>query len=291
MDKLEEAMQRAAQIAKAVPDNLQEAAFNRALDALLGGEQTKEHREQKATHTKPKNGKRVATNLDSDRGKALGEINRTQYPDVGATKRVADRALKVLQLALDDLGIDGLSASEIADVLSLRFRLPVKKNAVHMALTRETETVDFSTNAEGAIIFRIMEPGESYLERLRAGELNKGAKSGSSSKPRKKKASARNTGPTTAGNAKEKPSAAKKATGRSGSGKGSPGVGAALEQLFGNGFFDKARTIGAVVGQIDHDLGRSFKSNELSPVLLRWLRSGKVKRQKNADGQYEYSKR
>ena len=103
MNELEEKFAKAAEIAKKVPKNLQEAAFNRALDALLGAQggakRASEGARGSSKQTSPHKEEEEASSL-------LAEIDRTKYPDVGATHRVADRALKILQLARKDYNVD-----------------------------------------------------------------------------------------------------------------------------------------------------------------------------------------
>jgi hypothetical protein len=72
-------------------------------------------------------------------------------------------------------------------------------------------------------------------------------------------------------------------------GSGSPGAFASISQLLGEGFFKTPRTIGAIVDHCASARGHHYKANECSPALLRLLRDEKLKRQKNKDGQYEYT--
>jgi hypothetical protein len=70
---------------------------------------------------------------------------------------------------------------------------------------------------------------------------------------------------------------------------GSPGAYATINELLGDGFFKTPRTIGSIVDHCRTARGHHYKANECSPALLRLLRDGKLKRQKNKDGQYEYT--
>jgi len=63
-----------------------------------------------------------------------------------------------------------------------------------------------------------------------------------------------------------------------------------ITQLLGDGFFKTPRTISAIVAHCSASKGHHYKANECSPSLLRLLRDGKLKREKNKDGQYEYTK-
>lgn len=69
----------------------------------------------------------------------------------------------------------------------------------------------------------------------------------------------------------------------------SPGAFAMITQLVGDGFFKTPRTISAIVAHCSTSKGHHYKANECSPGLLRLLRDGKLKREKNKDGQYEYT--
>ncbi len=69
----------------------------------------------------------------------------------------------------------------------------------------------------------------------------------------------------------------------------SPGAFAMISQLLDEGYFKSPKTIGAIVAHCGSSKGHHYKANECSPALLRLLRDAKLKRQKNKDGQYEYS--
>ena len=72
-------------------------------------------------------------------------------------------------------------------------------------------------------------------------------------------------------------------------GAASPGAFAMITQLLGDGFFKTPKTISAIVAHCSTAKGHHYKANECSPSLLRLLRDGKLKREKNKDGQYEYT--
>jgi hypothetical protein len=72
--------------------------------------------------------------------------------------------------------------------------------------------------------------------------------------------------------------------------RGSPNLGGAgaLNLLTTEGFFKKRQTIGQIIEHCGASKARTFKPNEISGPLARFVRDGKLKRQKNAEGQYEY---
>ena len=61
-----------------------------------------------------------------------------------------------------------------------------------------------------------------------------------------------------------------------------------FEALIQEGFFKKRQTIGQIVEHCRSHKARKFKPNEISGPLARFVRNGKLKRQKNAEGQFEY---
>ena len=71
---------------------------------------------------------------------------------------------------------------------------------------------------------------------------------------------------------------------------GSPGAFVMISDLLAAGFFKTPKTIGAIIEHAGQARGHHYKPNECSTPLLRLLRDGKLKRQKNKDGQYEYTK-
>lgn len=270
----EKAFLEAAEIAGKLPKHLQEIAFNRALDHLLGQTPGAVRGSGRAAAAPA-----VNTTGESD---LIGRIDRTKYPDIGATSRVADRALKVLQLANDDLGVDGLTAVEISEVLTRRFRLPVTPNAVNIALERETNTVDIRTSG-GMKRFHIMAPGDDYLKALRSGEaINRLRRPASKQRP---------SADVSADDAKTR-GRAKKASPANGSvrrGPSRPGPKAAVTQLIQTGFFKTPRTIAAVQEELKHSRGHTFSLQELAPALVRSIRDESLRRNRDAQGQYEYS--
>jgi hypothetical protein len=280
--ELEEVFLEAAEIAKKLPKNLQETGFNKAVEQLLG----KQRPELDAHHPRGAGrAKRADRGGDRDVSKLVEAIDRTAYPDIGATARLGDRALKILQLAHQEYDVDGLTASEIATILSRKFRLPTKANSVLKALDRETDTVDIRSGAGASKVFHIMAPGEAYIARLRAGgdvakerqtAPRKAAKEGGAQKKvgAKKIATEETTG-------KKKPPG-KKAGGR-------PGPKAAIAQLLSAGFFRSARTISEIQEELQHRRGHGYSVQELSPALVRSIRDQSLSRERNSEGQYEYS--
>lgn len=64
----------------------------------------------------------------------------------------------------------------------------------------------------------------------------------------------------------------------------------ALNKLYEEGFFSKARSINDICKHSDVHLAKKIKPNEISGKLGRMVRNGELSRSKNSDNQYEYTK-
>jgi len=275
-DKIEKAFEAAAAIAKKVPENLQETAFNRALDHILGVRPTEQPR--------PVVGSRRMGSRDQPNETAdwIDAIDRTRYPDIGDTSRVADQSLKVLHLAQAEHGVDGLTSSQIARILTNKFRLRVTPNAVAMALQRESGTVN-SRQTSAGVVFQLMAPGERYLNELRSKNTDTTSTGKTARRPRATRRTTKSAEPSTSPPAKRGDPNAPKRPGR-------PGPKAAVVQLLASGFFDSPRTISDIQGELKHKRGHGYTLQELSPALVRSLRDETLDRTRKDNGQYEYFK-
>ena len=77
--------------------------------------------------------------------------------------------------------------------------------------------------------------------------------------------------------------------GRKSSRSGQRGGKTLIAGLVDEGFFKKPKTINKIIEHCDVNRATKYKQNELSGPLGRSVRDGTLKRQKNADGQYEYT--
>ena len=276
---MKEVFRQAAEIAEQVPENMQVAAFNRALDLLTGVTNAvvgrKEIGAQTARSTPKARHAPLSVKDESPVETLIEVIDTTQHPAVTATERVLDRALMVLQIALRSHGIDGLTPPEIAKILTNKFRLNTSRQAVSMAISSATNLVNRVPRGSG-YEYRIMGPGEEYLTHL-----------GSDRVPNQKK--------PVRGKQKNRPvkSSAKaaepRAEGKSGGSKSSrPGPKQILEKLIAERFFDSPRDIAQMIDHIRHQHARTYKATDISPALTRLRRDNRLDRTKNDKGVYEY---
>jgi hypothetical protein len=97
--------------------------------------------------------------------------------------------------------------------------------------------------------------------------------------------------PSSGGRARSRGSAKKPNPGEAGATKprgGKLGPQGVLNQLIAEKFFANKQTIGAIIDHCKDKKARTFKPNELSGPLARLTRDGRLKRDTNKDGQYEY---
>jgi hypothetical protein len=71
---------------------------------------------------------------------------------------------------------------------------------------------------------------------------------------------------------------------------GRPGPGAIIDRLITDGLFNEKKLISDIIHHCKINLAYTYKATELSTALGRAIRSGKLKREKNQEGQFEYTK-
>lgn len=283
---LKELFKQASEIAQQVPESMQEAAFNRAIDLLTGGTASEPHVEQPVTQTiKKKKATKKRTQTDQETSSLddlVAAIDSTQHPGVTSATKVLDRSLMIMQIALTDHGVDGLTPAEIAKILTEKFRVGTTQAAVSMALGKATTLVNRVKSGPG-YKYRIMAPGEEYLAHLGQTDsaLSSPAKKRQKKKVVAKGATAKKLSP------KKKPKTSKKSGGRS-SKKSAVGPKAAVSTLLESGYFSTGRTGPEVQAYLKSKRGFSFGTDQLRLAMLRLVREEKLERDENDDGQYEY---
>jgi hypothetical protein len=282
--RVAEVTKQAAEIAKGLPENLQEAAFNRAFDALSESGAAP----ARAAHPradKPASAKaraRKASPAPAEQSKdavdvLVAKTNRTEHPEVNEASIGLDRALHLLRIAHTDHGIDGLSAIQIAKVLTEKFRHPTTHQAIRQALNGAGNYVDYVPQTTGAAIYRLMGPGEKYLD---AGGANiHGGPKVEGTKPKPKRRRGTTKKPNRSSKGEDAPS-------RKRSGKGPKSM---IEELIDGGFFASPKGISDIQQQLRNKRGVTFKATDLSPALVRLLRQKSLDRERNDSNQFEYS--
>lgn len=99
-------------------------------------------------------------------------------------------------------------------------------------------------------------------------------------KPKRRKSARSKAGPSEKSDAKPTRSKA-----------GRPGPGAIVDQLISEGFFDKGKSPNDVVVYCRDDKVLTYNGTEISVSLARAVKSQKLKREKDGNGQFLYLKR
>lgn len=287
---LQELFRQASEIAKQVPERMQEAAFNRALDMLVGPSPAAPPMKvlaTKASVAKP-TGNRAAHN-ETPVESLMSSIDSTQHPGVRSATKVLDRALMILQIALNDHGVDGLMPGQIAQLLTEKFRIGTRDSAVRMALGGSSNLVNRVSVGSG-YLYKIMEPGLTYLSRGVQGERAVSQ----SNTPSRTRSTGRKQVP-------DKPAASKKAASSAFSNAKSADKKSAIRTslrpkaailaLISSGYFDKPRTGPEVQAQLKVKNGFNMGTDQLRLAMLRLVRTNDLDRDQNAEGQYAYTKR
>jgi len=61
-----------------------------------------------------------------------------------------------------------------------------------------------------------------------------------------------------------------------------------VDRLITEGYFKNRQTAAALIAHCRAALAHTYEPNEISITLSRAIRNGKLKREKNAEDQYEY---
>ncbi len=283
-ERLREMFRRAAEIASVVPESMHEAAFNRALDALTNTGQANQH-DAVQNHPRPRTHNDPAKPKSSDPIVALSAMDRSHAAEVDSAKGGMAKALGLLFVARRELGIDGLTASEIASVLTDKFRWRVTRQAVGQAMDAAGNRVD-RNKQKGATVFRIMEAGERWLASPQdevAVSATGGTQPRSVARRRRKPKAPNKNAPTNGMSSAEAQPATRPAARRA-----SRGPKATVETLIDAGWFATPRGLSAIRVELENSLALRFKPTDLSPALTRLLREGRLRRSKTESGQYEY---
>lgn len=303
---LADLFKQASEIAQQVPEHLQEAAFNKAIDLLTGVQQPEapsenpNHRPKVSSQRHRTKQPQLVSSSSKQQGvlidTLLRDIDSTSYPQVFAATSVLERSLWVLQLCHLDHNVDGLSPSDIARILTDKFRVKSTDSAVRMALSRASDLVDRVPQGK-SFIYRIMAPGEEHLSRTSSEEqaMPRASKSRSRGRNKSKKkiktaaAAIRDTASKPATSARRNKQ--EQGTGKKRASKSRTiGPKAAILALIEAGYLDQGRTGPDVQSHLSKKRGLLFGADQIRTAMLRLVREEILERDENAEGQYEYKK-
>jgi hypothetical protein len=270
-ERLREIVSQAVALAKQAPAEMRSVAFTKVFDALVG---------DLAIHAS----KDVTTAPSATAGgrtRDLGSLDRTAHPAIETIGGTLERSLYILLVAHRELDIDWLTAAEISKVLQEKFRQSHTTNAVQKALNRAGRYVDRREFADGTK-YRLMAPGEKHVASLTGpGNGNHTPRPPSGKAMRSKPAIVSSERED---NTKPQASVVNKRPAKRGS-----GATAIVDELVTSGFFaSEARSLTNVADELAHKKARRLKLKELSVVMMRMVRAGKLVRELAADGVYLY---
>lgn len=279
---MQELFKEAAEIAAVVPEPMQEAAFHRALDLLTGNGQTpgkSTPTPRRAAQKRTSGGGRDDETPEGDRVARVTAMSRDDAAEVDQETTVQGRSIALLVAASREAEVDGLTAPEIAKILTEKFRHRTTRQAVQQAMDTSGKMVDRQKSGSSAALYRVMKAGEDWLA------TPDDQRTSASTKARSRRSNAKRGGtssPAKTAGANKTSSSAKKAASvtRSSSAGRHTGPKAVLEDLIREGYFSDARSMADIKQHIRDEKAISFEGGDLSPTLIRLLRERKLKRSK-----------
>ena len=126
--KLREAFKWASEIAAVVPESMHDAAFNRALDAIMGSTEPRASDESGSVRAAPRSSSAKAPQAAaSDPIETLTALDRGKAEEVDGEQGGMGKALALLHVARRELDIDGLTSPQIASILTEKFRFRITR--------------------------------------------------------------------------------------------------------------------------------------------------------------------
>lgn len=132
--RLKRMFQEAAEIAEGMPEALRETAFNRALDLLMG---------------------KQSAGAEAG-GEPAGHRRILGIPGSGA---VLEKSVAALNLAAARLGLEAMSAEQIADTIEERFGVHVSEGMVARVL-ESADSVVAKVRSGGETLYRTIRPAD-----------------------------------------------------------------------------------------------------------------------------------
>ncbi len=150
-------------------ESMKMKAFEKVLDDLLGKNKPENSITSTTNNKKGKTMVRKTTNNEKKENllETLDKLKAEDFNKIHNLKKSLDWSLYILQVLRDKYSIDGLIPSEIATILSEKFRIKTNQFGIGMALMKAKEYVDrnkTTTRGGTAYKYRIMKKGEDYIK-------------------------------------------------------------------------------------------------------------------------------
>lgn len=132
--KMKQMFREAADVARTVPPEFRQAAFNRALDMLSGIDRPR---------------------VNGDSGTPVPPVPKRGITGFAAPDYLLDRTLDAVGFAAEKLGMESVTAEEVAEILQDRFGIKTPADMVATALNA-TGVVARTANFGGRTLYRIV---------------------------------------------------------------------------------------------------------------------------------------
>jgi len=149
-------------------DNLKLKAFEKILDNLLSNE-SETKKESKSKKVAKAETKKETSNISEQEQKQediFSKINAEDFPEIHNLNSKLDICLYLLKGLREKQDIDGLIPSQIAKILTDKFRIKADQFNIGMALSKARELLDrdkIKMRGGTAYKYRIMKKGEEYI--------------------------------------------------------------------------------------------------------------------------------
>lgn len=153
-------------------DNLKLKAFEKVLDDLLGNRLS--NNKEVSTRKTRKSKKKIYSAVESVKDGEIEEdimskINAEDFPKIHNLTSKLDLSLYLLKVLREKYKIDGLISSQIAKILSEKFRIKANQFNIGMILSKSKKYLDrdkVMTRGGIGYKYKIMKSGEDYLDKL-----------------------------------------------------------------------------------------------------------------------------
>lgn len=238
----------AAEIARAVPPEFRQTAFDKAVDMLQ--QQQRDQRETDLAET--------------------GRATRVNVTGFSAPDAILDKYVEALAFAAKRLGVEAVSADQIAEIMNDRFGMPTPATVVASALTGAGMMVR-TARVGGKTLYRLATPAKrppAYSGPERRHTPGAGSAAGAPEKPSRRAASP----------ASVKPKKRRKTV--------SDNPADILNDLVTLGFFRTAKTTADVLLYLEKQ-GLELTTRQIAPILFRLMQAGLLGRNRSGSS-YEY---
>src|SRR3989338_9685882 len=179
---LKEKLEEAQKSVEGLNEPFKTMAFEKILNQLINGAKTdpKKSSAKPQNKIKKQNKKGDKKRIDEETQEIISSLNRNEYPLIKYLEKSMDLSLYLL-MEMQKRGYDGLSPSQISEILNSVFRKNVKQPAIAMSLLKAdeyTHRIPFIYQGGQSFKYKLMEKGEEYVKKI-IGDIQRNSEAGS----------------------------------------------------------------------------------------------------------------